>query len=471
MRKVLAQLSITKILTFCTLATSLLAAEPPNSIAPARNLALPANGGAIAWYTSKGEKTQMADLVSENNSAPGWRSKDAYLPQEIVFAFDKDGIAAIDRIVITPKSQEPAATWAKTFLVLVSQKSPLTGFKEVGQFDLIGDPKEQTFPVGQPARFLKIRIIKNGGGPYTSIGKVKILEGAKALLANIPAESDSDKGGPAVDETGVIAEREPNNSPAEAIGLLPGQRIKGTIDPLGEQDYFRINVPGRTSSVLTFDLRGQPNIRTSLSLLESGGKVLKRFDPGQAPAQEATFSWRVNPGDYTIQMTEPVVSIVLVWDTSESMRNDIGNLKTAVEAYLNEVRPSERLKLIRFSKDVEVITPEFLSDPVALKKAAQGKFEPIHGTSLYNAIAKGVELLEGVPGNRAIVLMTDGSDSSSVMEYAAFWKLLAGKKIRLYNIALGGGTQRYSQPHGTFAARMLNHAALATDGRFFQAKT
>src|ERR1051325_652408 len=236
MRKILAQLSVTTIITFCTLATSLHAAEPPNSNAPGRNLALPANGGAIAWYTSKGEKTQMADLVSDNNNAPGWRSKDAYLPQEIVFAFDKDGIAAIDKIVINPKNPEPGPTWAKTFLVLMSQKSPLSGFKEVGQFDLTDEPKDQSFAVEQPARFLKIRIIKNGGGPYTSIGKVKILEGAKTLLVNIPAESDSGKGGPVVDEPGITAETEPNNSPSEAIGLLPGQRIKGTIDPLGEQD-------------------------------------------------------------------------------------------------------------------------------------------------------------------------------------------------------------------------------------------
>ena len=74
MRKVLAQLSVITIITLCTLAISLLAAESPNSKAPARNLALPGNGGAIAWYTSKGEKTQMADLVSESNNAPGWRS-------------------------------------------------------------------------------------------------------------------------------------------------------------------------------------------------------------------------------------------------------------------------------------------------------------------------------------------------------------------------------------------------------------
>ncbi|MDB6034250.1 MAG: Mg-chelatase subunit ChlD [Verrucomicrobiales bacterium] len=415
----------------------------------------------------------MADLVSDADNAPGWRSKDGYLPQDIVFAFDKDEIASIDRIIFNPKSSEPAETRATHFLVLTSQKSPLSGFKEVGQFELAAEPKEQTFTIQQPARFLKIRVIKNGGGPYTSIGKIRIIEGPKTLLAETETrQSGAVSQSLSLDEADAIEEKEPNNSPAEAAALVSGQKVKGRIDPLGEQDNFRLSVPGRSPSVITFHLKGQPNIRTSLSLLDAKGKiVLKQFNPGQTPERDTTFSWKAEPGDYLVQLTEPVSSMVLVWDTSESMRNDIGNLKMAVEAYLDEVKPSERLKLIRFSKDVEVITPEFLSDPKALKAAAAGKFQPIHGTSIYGATAKAIELLEGAPGNRAIILMTDGSDSSSVMEYAAFWKLLDEKKIRLYTIALGGGTQRYSLPHGTVAARMLKHASLATDGQFFQAKT
>jgi len=255
-------------------------------------------------------------------------------------------------------------------------------------------------------------MIKNGGGPYTSVGKIKIVEGPKDWLAkvipgSVPAGrpedrigSGSSSGLPVLNEPGMIEEeKEPNICQVRAMTLVPGKRFKGKIDPLGEQDYFRINVPGRFPSVVTFGLAGQPNIRTSLSLLDAAGaQTLKRFDPGTTPAQEATFSWRVEPGDYLVQLTEPASSMVLVWDTSESMRNDIGNLKMAVESYLDEVRPSERLKLIRFSKDVEVITPEFLSDPAALKKAAAGKFQPIHGTSLYNAVAKGIRIARGGAG-------------------------------------------------------------------------
>src|SRR6185503_17060852 len=124
-------------------------------------------------------------------------------------------------------------------------------------------------------------------------------------------------------------------------------------DPPGEEDRFKLRVPGSASNVVTFELSGRPNIRTSLNLLGADEKPLKHFDPAKVTAESVNFSWAVPPGDYTVQMTEPPVSMVLIWDTSESMRDSIGNLQKAVESYLDDVRPGDRLKLMRFSRDVE----------------------------------------------------------------------------------------------------------------------
>jgi hypothetical protein len=78
-------------------------------------------------------------------------------------------------------------------------------------------------------------------------------------------------------------------------------------------------------------------------------------------------------------------------------------------------------------------------------------------------------LLEGIAGNRAIVLMTDGSDSSSQLDHPGFWKTLQEKQVRLYNIGLGGGMKRYAPTTGTICERVLTHAALASNGRYFTA--
>jgi uncharacterized protein with von Willebrand factor type A (vWA) domain len=113
-------------------------------------------------------------------------------------------------------------------------------------------------------------------------------------------------------------------------------------------------------------------------------------------------------------------------------------------------RPARRSAdhyLIRFSRDqrheVEVLLPEFTSDPPRLKTAAQGRFFAEGGTPLYDAVAKGIELLDGVRGNRAVVVMTDGAATAGRLSHPRFWRLLQDKRIRLYTIGLGWALREY----------------------------
>jgi len=453
-----------------------------------KNLALPALGGAVVRFTSTYEHAPIGGLI-DTSAQYGWRSNDgpygpaSYLPQEFVFAFRGDQAALIERIVLGSNSHYDASTWPRLVIVSVSSESPFDGFQEVGQVTLTQAPGDQTFTINTRARFVKLRILRNFGGRYTSLGKVKIIEGSAPGYESIVLASDavvgasSTAGAAPVDETGIAVEKESNNTAAQGNALELGQRTKGTIDPLGEYDHFRLSIPGSSPSVLTLELLGRPNIRTSLALLDAAGAASKRFDPGQIPAQRVLFSWMVPSGDHVVQVTEPPISLVLIWDTSGSMdKTSVENLRLGVEAYLDQVRPSERLNLIRFSNDkagnaVEVLLPEFTSDRERLKAAAQGKFYSDGGTPFYDAVAKGIELLGGVRGNRAIVVMTDGADTTSRLEHAGFWKVLEEKRIRLYAIGLGTELQTYVPGIGTAGSRVLTHAATATNGRFFFART
>jgi hypothetical protein len=82
-----------------------------------------------------------------------------------------------------------------------------------------------------------------------------------------------------------------------------------------------------------------------------------------------------------------------------------------------------------------------------------------------------MELLEGVQGNRAIVVMTDGIDTTSKLDYPGFWRLLEEKRIRLYTIGLGMELPIHLPDLGTSGTRFLTHSAMATNGRFFFART
>jgi Mg-chelatase subunit ChlD len=473
-----------------------------------RNLASPALGGVIVRFTSSREHSYAGALIDGSTDLPlhdgvpkgGWVSTDEALPQEFVFAFRGDQVALVDRIVLNFKidagferySVQDPKNWPQQISVAISTESPIDGFENVGQFTLKQQPVEQSFAINRRARFVRLRILKNFGGRYyTILNEVKILEGAAPGYRSILQTSEAQvvaavAAVPPVDESAVDTEKESNNTPAEGNPLAFGRKMKGSVDPLGELDHFKLAIPGSSRSVLTLALEGRPYIRTSVSLTDQAGNRILSLDPARVTARQAEFSWLVNPGDYLVRVTEPPASIVLIWDTSGSMSEDnVRNLKVAVEAYLDKVQPTERYNLIRFSgsegdrQGVEVLLPDFTNDRASLKAAVDKKFFSRGATPFYDAVAKGMNLLESAPGNRAIVVMTDGIDTSSQIgtekgrrrndegAYAAFWQLLEKNRIRVYTIGLGNEMPHYFPNLGTTGTRFLGHTAMATNARSF----
>ncbi|MCG8604354.1 VWA domain-containing protein [bacterium] len=253
----------------------------------------------------------------------------------------------------------------------------------------------------------------------------------------------------------IVQEQEPNDSILQANLLRLGEVTKGTIDPLGEADYFRFSVPDRSRAMLTVRLFGEPHIRTSIELLDPSGAVRKVFDPGRWPAKHDTISWRLPRSDNLIRITQPRTSIVLIWDTSGSMEDSIGDLRRAVISYLEDVRPSERFNLIQFASQVNVLLPNFTSDRAELLRVSRNRFTAGGGTRLFDAIERGVQLLQPYDGNRAIVVMTDGNDDDAEL-FEPFLDRIRNNPIRMYTVGLGS----VNQP-------VLESIALATNGRTF----
>ena len=435
-------------------------------------------GGTIVRFTSAKDRGSPSALV-DGSAEKGWVSVDERLPQDFVFAFHRDQIALIDKVVITPAARNPAAQ-AKTVVFYVSSKTPLDGFQEAGRFPITPEPREQEFPIGREARYLKMRILENYGGKETSIAEVKIIEGTAPDYRSIVRREDAPDGTAtervAVEEANVATETEPNNSTLEANPLEFDQPLKGTIDPLGEKDFLKINVPGGEPATVSLELSASPMIRASVALSDASGKILKQFDPGQTASTTARFSSLLPPGDYFAELTEPPISLVLIWDTSGSMGGRSRDLEEAVGAFLDHVRPSERINLIRFSGDeraaaastnVEILLSEFTGDRKKLRTAAEKKFFASGGTPFYDAVDSGIRLLGGMGGSRAIIVMTDGKDTSSKLAYPALWTRLEEKRIRLYAIGLGEEMIGHNPDIGTTGERFLAHFAAATHGRSF----
>lgn len=128
--------------------------------------------------------------------------------------------------------------------------------------------------------------------------------------------------------------------------------------------------------------------------------------------------------------TETPFEIALLLDTSGSTRDELGLIRDAANAFINALRPGDRVGIVAFNnlrRNASVTaTVEVLSglnnDREALRAAIE-KLGTSNGTPFYDGLARVADQIfrepprEEVRGRRAVVALTDGVDSSSDSGY------------------------------------------------------
>ena len=105
-------------------------------------------------------------------------------------------------------------------------------------------------------------------------------------------------------------------------------------------------------------------------------------------------------------------SVVLMLDTSGSTRFRLDDIQDAAITFVNQLRQDDRVMVVSFDDQVRVLT-EFTSDRSRLRDAIR-RTQPGNGTKLYEALDLVMnQRLNNVEGRKAIVLFTDGVDTTS----------------------------------------------------------
>jgi Mg-chelatase subunit ChlD len=446
-----------------------------------RDLLRPALGGSLVRFTSQAPHGLAYFLIDGvANETSGWSSSASaagpatHLPQELTFAFRDHRPAFVDRVVVDPTSGihgfsgklPHVATWATKIEVAVSTDSPWRGFRSLGVRPVDGKPV--VVPVGAEIRYLQVRILEANRGDRVTLGEVQAFEGRSPgpsiTAGRTPPLVLGDATTAGVAERSTRKEREPNDAIASADPLAAAETVGGALAPAGDRDVFRIP-GGTTEQTLTVELEGRPVIRTHARITDATGAVRYEHDPTRARMRDR-FSVTAGPGDLFVELSQPAGAQVVIWDTSGSMKGRVEDLDAALRGYLAGIRPGDRVNLVRFDDDVEVLLKEFSDQPAALLGALKGKVFYDGGTSIFDAITKGGELLANVEGNRAIVMMTDGEDTTSRSDPSALWAGLQHGGVRLYTIGLGNGLRNFVVRAGATAERTLANAAEMTGGRY-----
>jgi Ca-activated chloride channel homolog len=116
------------------------------------------------------------------------------------------------------------------------------------------------------------------------------------------------------------------------------------------------------------------------------------------------------------QQSEAPLSIVLCIDASQSVGKDLQIEAEAARKFASSIlRPIDRLALYQFSEIVREVVP-FTSDIRRINRGIKN-VRLGSGTALYDAIYLGGQMLNKREGRKVLVVITDGGDTMSSVDY------------------------------------------------------
>jgi Ca-activated chloride channel family protein len=171
---------------------------------------------------------------------------------------------------------------------------------------------------------------------------------------------------------------------------------------------------------------------------------------------------------------QQAVALSLLLDSSASMEDKLPTLQTAATNFVKRLKSNDLAQVIDFDSRVE-IRQGFTSNQNELQAAIQ-QTSAGGSTSLYNAIYISLKELAKIKAGgdddvrrQALVLFSDGEDTSSLISFDEVLELAKRSETAIFTIALrGADTQSKGFHEAEFVMRQL---AQETGGRsFFPAK-
>lgn len=133
------------------------------------------------------------------------------------------------------------------------------------------------------------------------------------------------------------------------------------------------------------------------------------------------------------------IAVGLLIDHSGSMQPRMAATRKAAIEFLSQiVKPTDRAFVAGFAFDVSKIAP-FVSDLGALEEQVASIPDASGGTALYDAIITGLYRFRTVQGRRALIILTDGEDTTSRIPYDEMLMYARSARVPLYFIGIGLG--------------------------------
>jgi Ca-activated chloride channel homolog len=221
----------------------------------------------------------------------------------------------------------------------------------------------------------------------------------------------------------------------------------------------------------------QPSFRAGVELVSLNVTVTDgsaRYVTDLAPEDFNVFEDGVKQDVTFFNRTNLPIALALLMDTSASMEAKLSTAQEAAVGFARKLRPQDLAEVIDFDSRVLVLQPftSTVADlETAIRKTAAGG-----STSLYNAVYIALKDLKKVVAKNvdeirreAIVLLSDGEDTSSLLPFEEVLDLAKRSETAIYAIGL-----RADEGHSVSTAKgfkeaefVLRQFAQETGGRAF----
>jgi Ca-activated chloride channel family protein len=162
------------------------------------------------------------------------------------------------------------------------------------------------------------------------------------------------------------------------------------------------------------------------------------------------------------RVTDLPLNIGLVIDTSGSMTDSLAQAQLAAKAFLDGVMtPRDRGFVLSFADRPVMLMPP-TEDLLLLQSSLDG-LQAYGYTALHDAMMTGLYYFRGIRGRRALVLLSDGDDTSSASPFRDLLEYARRSGVTIYTIGLNVSGLDLA------VRRKLDQLATETGGRVFYA--
>jgi Ca-activated chloride channel family protein len=236
--------------------------------------------------------------------------------------------------------------------------------------------------------------------------------------------------------------------------------------------FARLFVAAAVSSAVAVALQAQDRFRAGIDLVSlnvtvmAGGRYITGLDQGDFEVFEDGIKQNIT----FFSKTQQPIALAVLLDTSASMDKRLETAQEAAIGFAKRIRPDDVMEVVDFDSQVRILQ-DFTNDVPKLEKAIRST--TVNGsTSLYNALYVSLKALKNVKATsadeirrQAIVVLSDGDDTSSLVEYEEVRDVARRSETVIYAIGLKqGNSARVEFKEAEFVLKQLS---TDTGGRAF----